>query len=234
MHGITFNDKHSYNDFGLVIESEKISTPSKKTIEIDVPFMNGAYDASTIGSNGEIVYNQRKIEFTFGSKYASKKLMYSQISDVSEWLLDSGTAKLISDDIPDCYFLAKVTNEISIEETIRIGRLPVVFAADPFKYGVSLEGSNQLWDTFNFETGYLQDSEYTVSGSKTITLYNPGRIVMPTINCSVAMSITYNGTTYSLTSGDNSLYGFKLVNGANSITVNGTGTIKFNFRKQVI
>ena len=33
MNGITFNNKHSFNDFNLILNSRKISTPSKKKIK---------------------------------------------------------------------------------------------------------------------------------------------------------------------------------------------------------
>lgn len=231
MYGLTFNNEHSYTKYGLVVVSKKISTPSKKKITLDVPYMNSCYDFSTIGSNGEIVYNKRNIEVDFALLSSNKKELQTMITKAIEWLQDSSSSKLIFDDMPDYYFMAELEEEIEITSSTVIGEFTVKFIAEPFKTGVSVEGTEKAWDTFNFEEDYLQESVYTVSGSKTITIYNTGRLVMPTINCSAAMTATFNGKTYTLYARDNDIYNFKLANGANSITVNGTGTIKFIWRK---
>ena len=51
LRGITFNNIHN-NTIGVVMHSKLIQSPSKKKIKMTVPYMNGDYDFSTIGSNG--------------------------------------------------------------------------------------------------------------------------------------------------------------------------------------
>lgn len=233
MKGITFNDKHSYMDFGLYIVAKSISPPSKKKIKVDIPFMNSKYDFSTVGSNGEIVYNHREITINFFYEALNRQQLYVKYSSILEWLQDVGQSKLIFDDIPDYYFLAEIEETSTFEEFVNHGYLTVVFVCEPFKYGINEEGDN-IWDTFNFETDYLQDTEFYVSGTKTVTIYNPGRLVMPIINADNNMSIEYNSKTYSISKGDNKLYGLRLSKGANKINIKGTGYIKFKFRKQVL
>jgi hypothetical protein len=47
VYGITYNNKHSFNDLGLtVLNTRGIETPSKIKITETVPFMNGSYDFS--------------------------------------------------------------------------------------------------------------------------------------------------------------------------------------------
>ena len=49
MYGITYNNKHSFNDLGLtVLNTRVIETPSKIKITETVPFMNGSYDFSNL------------------------------------------------------------------------------------------------------------------------------------------------------------------------------------------
>lgn len=228
--GCTFNNKHN-NDIGLVMHSKSIESPPKKKIKETVPFMNGSYDFSTVGSNGEITYSERKITAIFGLPAESKEALQVLYSKALEWLVDVGKSKLVFDVIKDYYFMAEVEETSSFEELMEFGKLSVTFVAEPFKYSVDYVGAN-IWDTFNFEEDYIQDSVYDIVGSKIITLYNPGRTTRPVINCSVAMTLIQNGKSYSLVSGDNKLYGFYLNTLGNTLTINGTGRISFIFRKE--
>jgi len=225
-----FNDKNSYDDFELIMESKVILPPSKKKIKGEVPFANSSYDFSTIGSNGEITYNDRNITVIFILPTISKLRLHILYSKVLEWLQDVPQSKLIFGDMKDYYFLAEVESASSFEEIAICGKLTVTFVAEPFKVGVNLEG-NTLWDTFNFNTDVMQDTSYDVVGNKSINIINVGRLVTPTINCTAAMSITLNSKTYNLAIGDNTIYGLKLLKGDNNITVVGNGKIKFIFRK---
>jgi predicted phage tail component-like protein len=232
LRGFTFNGKHN-NDVGVVMHNKSIQSPPKKKIKDSVPFMNGSYDFSTIGSNGEIVYSEREITIVLGLPAETKERLQVLYSTTLEWLVDVGKQKLVFDVIKDYYFMAEVEETSSFEETMEFGKLEIKFVVDPFKSSVDYVGVN-IWDTFNFEEDYLQDSGYDVVGSKTITLYNPGRTVRPIINCNAPMTLIQNGKSYDLVVGDNKLYGFYLTNLANTLTINGTGRINFIFRKESI
>ena len=230
LRGVTFNGKHN-NELDVVMEKKTIQSPSKKKVKDSVPFMNGSYDFSTIGSNGEIVYTERDITITFGLPAETKEQLQVMYSKVLEWLVDVGKQKLIFDVMKDYYFLAEAEETTTFEEVMEFGRLEVKFVVDPFKYSINYVGTN-IWDTFNFEEDYLQDSYYDIVGSRTINVYNPGRTVRPVINCNSPMTLIQNGKSYSLSVGDNKPYGFYLNNLSNSLTVNGTGRINFIFRKE--
>lgn len=229
MNGITFNGKHSYTDFNLIMNSKIISTPSKKKIKEGAPGMNSVYDFSTVASGGEIVYNQRAIVVNFTLICNSKSQLHSQLNKITEWIQDIGQSQLIFDDIKDYYYMAELEDSISIVEEDDTAEITINFVAEPFKTSISYV--NDFWDTFNFEEDYLQDVEYDVVSSKSIIIYNPGRLIMPIINCSANMSLVMNSITYNLIVGDNKNYALKLRSGANNIVVNGTGHIKFVFKK---
>lgn len=228
--GCTFNNKHN-SEINIVMLSKSIQSPPKKKIKEIVPFMNGSYDFSSVGSNGEIVYSEREIKVVFGLPAQTKERLQVLYSDALEWLMDSGKQQLKFDVMKDYYFMAEVESTTSFEETMEFGKLEVIFIAEPFKYSVDCVGDD-IWDTFNFEEDWAQETEYNVTGSKTITIYNPGRSITPLITCSANMTIIQNGKSYSLKIGDNKLYGFRLTNLANTLTINGTGQIKFTFRKE--
>ncbi|MCB2311602.1 phage tail family protein [Clostridium tagluense] len=230
MYGLTFNGKHSYNDFGIYLESKSLQAPSKKKIKVDVPFMNSTYDFSTIGSGGEIVYNQRDIVVKFGISSRNKETLYSVYSDVLQWLLDIGKSQLIFDDINDYYFLAEVESITSFEEVLRFGKFEAKFIAEPFKISIDYVGDD-IWDTFNFLEDITQYNEFDIIGTKLIKLYNIGRAVAPIITVNSNMSIIIGGKSYNLQVGDNNIFGLKLQTGDNWITINGNGHIKISFKK---
>lgn len=68
MRGVTFDSKHSYWDWGLMLkEAPKITSPEAKTHYVDVPGMNGALDL-TEALTGKVQFKNRKIELEFITK----------------------------------------------------------------------------------------------------------------------------------------------------------------------
>ncbi|AJA49526.1 putative phage tail component [Clostridium pasteurianum DSM 525 = ATCC 6013] len=233
---ITFNNKNSYVDFGITIESIDIQPPSKKKIKDSVPFMNGSYDFSTIGTGGEAVYNEREIKIRFNLVTRDKLSLYLKYSKVLEWLLGTGQQKLIFNFMQGYYFLAEVENAPSFEEVLqRAGKLEVNFICEPFKYGADLAG-DLLWDNIDFELpDYIQNTLFTISGSQTVTLYNPSNhSIIPKVVCNSNMSCTLNSYTANFTTTKNIDWQFKLLPGENNIQITGTGNISFEFRKEVL
>lgn len=233
---VIFNGKKSYTDLHIIVESFSIGAPSKKKIKEPVPFMNGdGYDFSTVGSNGEMVYSSRPIKIRFNLEEKNRSDLWDKYSEALEWLLGTGQQQLIFTDMADCYYLAEVENAPSFNTVVKkAGIMEVDFIADPFKYGVSVEGSEQMWDTFNFNTDYMQDTEFDIIGSKTVQIYNPGRKVSPAVNCNANFSVTANGYTANFIKGDNNDWLFYLISGMNTIQITGTGHIAFNFRKEML
>lgn len=233
MIGLNFNGKHSYSDFGLIMNSKTISTPSKKKLKDSVVGMNSVYDFSNLASGGEIIYNQRDITVTFTLICSSKQVLLSKLNKVMLWLEETSQSQLIFDDMKDYYYMAEFEDVTQISEEQECGEFTIKFTAEPFKSSVNLVNSD-LFDTFNFEEDVVQSMSYTVSNSATVSVYNFGRLIVPTINCTSAMTVNVDGVVYNLVTGDNTLYKLKLKNGYNSIIVTGTGTILFKFRKVVI
>lgn len=230
--GFTFNNKHNKN-IGTVMHSKSIQPPSKKKIKESVPFMNGSYDFSTVGSNGEINYNERIITIVLGLPADSKERLQIIYSNVLEWLLDSGQCRLVFDDDPTYYYIAEVEETSTFDQFMEFGRLTVTFTAEPFKSSINYV-VDDIWDIFNFEEDVVQELQFNVKTTKAISVYNAGRIITPTINVDAELSIVSKGVTYTLLSGDNTFYDLKLYHGYNDMVINGNGNIKFLFEKQVI
>lgn len=233
MYGITFNGKHSLKDMGLYAESKTINAPSKKKITDSVPFMHGFYDFSTVGSNGEQVYDTRTITVTLRIIAYSMEELHTVYSQALEWLMDSGKQKLQFDFMPDFYFMAEVQDAPDWDKFLKYGLLTVDFMCDPFKYSNSYMGDD-IWDTFNFLTDYTQyTNEFEIMEPfTTVVMYNNGRFITPVINCSSSMTLRVNGEDkeYKLNAGDNKVWGLKLKNGKNELIFAGSGTVKILFR----
>ena len=235
MIGITYNGKHSYKDFGLIMHYFVPQMPSKKKVIEDVPFMNGdGYDFSKVATNGETVYTGRDLACKFTFKSNSKAALQIQYSRVSEWLLEAGQAPLIPDSTPDIQFLAEVIAIPTWSEIKSLGRMELTFRAEPFKQGINLVNEDIPWDTFNFEVDSLAPTSFVISGNQNISIYNPGRVIVPKIRTSSEMVATLNGYTANLGTGDNMNYGLKLLSGSNIIAVAGIGTIEFIFRREML
>lgn len=230
---ITFNGIKETDIPGLFLSDRKIYAPSKKKIKVEIPFMSGSYDFSTVGSDEDIVYGDRVIECKFGIKSKSKAELQVRYNQFLNWLYDIGRCKLMFDDLPEVYFLGEIEKEPSWREIVVYGETTVIFVCEPFKYGKEYEGAD-IWDTFNFETDYSQVTVFNVSSSKNVSIYNPGKNVIPDVIVSADMRCALNGYTASFTTNKTKDYSFKLLNGFNSISISGIGTIEFKFRKMVI
>ena len=232
--GIEYNGKHSYKDFGLTISNPDISNPSKvKTLE-EVPFSNTPYDFSTI--YGEQKYEERQLTYTFNIAYREKaEGFYFYEADVLRWLMSTNEKKVLKDDrISGYYFLAEVVNGPTNEFRFVGGSLTVTFTAYPFMIAELKEG-NDIWDDFNFILDYVQDTSFTVNGSKEIVLFNPGaKKVYPKIIAGSPFTVIKGKTTYKIPTGITESEDFSLEVGENRIQIIGNGKISFDFYKELI
>jgi phage-related protein len=195
--------------------------------------MDSVYDFSAVASGGEIVYNQRNISVGFTLTSYSKAALHTTLTRVVEWIQDAPQGQLIFDDIIYYYFMAEVEDSIEINESLYVAKIAVNFTAEPFKTSINYVGATD-WDSLNFDEDVLQESEFDVVVTETVSLYNPGRAVMPIVTSDAVMTIVFNSVTYNLAIGDNTFSGFKFATGANSVVINGTGHVEFLYRKVVI
>lgn len=233
---LTFNNKNSYTDFRLTIEKISIQPPSKKKIKDSVPFQNGSYDFSTVGSGGDIVYTEREIKITFNLINRDKTELYSHYTAVLEWLFNAPKGKMLFNFMPGYYFLGEVENAPNFEEVLqRAGKLEVMFICDPYKYGIENYGK-LLWNNVDFLLpDYIQQTTFNIIGSKTVIIGVPGNnSIVPDVIVTANMNCTLNGYTANFTVTKSKDYKFKLKPGLNTITIIGTGNIDFQFQKKVI
>lgn len=232
MYGFTLNNKHSYNDFSLRIINREFNPPKKRKIKLNVPFMNGTYDFSSL--YGEVAYEERVLKYTLDFKYSNKIEFLYKKNQITNWIMNSTKEKLYDDLIPGYYFLAECEDEIQFNEYEVGCEISIKFIAYPFMIRELREG-NDIWDKFNFELDLSQETLFNINGSLDINLYNDSIInKTPEITCSSNFEITKNGVIYNFKQGTYKDWRFILNKGNNKITIKGNGNIEFKFFKEVL
>ena len=148
-----------------------------------------------------------------------------KVSEIENYL-HGKRMKVVFDDDANYYYIGRLkVNEWSSQKSI--GKLVIECVADPYKYDIQ---DDWLWDSFDFENGYISESEnIPVSGSTTVVIVGKRKKTYPTITASSAMSVAYNGATYNLTEGINKLYDMILDEGENTLTFSGSGSVLIEY-----
>lgn len=228
--GFRFNGSHT-SEFGLRLIERTANPPSEKEVKENIPYMQGELDFSDI--LGVRVFNNRTLSYTFeliDYNYETRKIDETFLSN---WLMRTGKQQLFDDYDRGYYYLSKCTSVESIDNYYGTN-YRITFDAYPFMIGEQYEG-NDIWDTFNFLLDVAQITKFNVNGSATVTLYNAGmNTVIPTIKASSPFTIRKDNVTYNIPQGESESHEFYLALGENKLIIEGTGTIEFLFRKELI
>ena len=210
MKGITFGNYHSHDAFQLILSAKTIGTPSPKTETIDIPGGDGVLDLTEYF--GDIKYGNRKLSFDFSSVVIPSDFM--SLFSVVQNALHGKKMNIILDDDPGWYY----TGRVSVSEwkaDRNIGKLVVDCDCDPYKYQISPTVVTR-----------------SISGTSTISLTNSRKRVVPEVKVTAGSGLTVtfgSGSVWTLSSGSYLLPELELVEGNNTVTVSGTGTITFTY-----
>lgn len=129
-YGVTFNGKHSLNDYGLYLsERPIIGNPEPQLYMIKVPGRNGLIDA-TASVTGDTSYSNRQLQFVF----ATQKTIAEQVGsrDALNNDIHGKQVKIILDEDPDYYYFGRATVEWHDAEDWK-AKCTVTVDAEPFK-----------------------------------------------------------------------------------------------------
>ena len=104
--GVTIGDKHSYNDFALLMKTKVISPPEVQTKFLEVPMRNGSIDM-TDTLTGSVKYKNRSITIKFKilDRYED---IWTKVSEVENYL-HGKRMKVIFDDDPCFYYVGRLS-----------------------------------------------------------------------------------------------------------------------------
>lgn len=211
MKGVRFGNYHSYDDFNLILSQKKIGTPSPKTEIIDIPGGDGVLDLTEFF--GEVKYNNRELSFEFSTMVPQAEFMdlFSRVQNA----LHGQKIQIILDDDSEWYYVGRITvSEWKAEKAI--GKLTIDCDCEPYK--------TRHGDTVIFQM---------VEGTETTVILPNGRKpVVPIIDITGNVDLTFGTNFWSLAEGRYELPAVRLVNGDNTVLLNGTGTASFTYRER--
>lgn len=208
-------------------------TPSEKEITETIPYSQGVLDFSSI--TGDRYFDNREITYQFkniGNKYDDRKIIENEIKRM---LMPLGTQALFDSHEPGLHWLGKCKS-VTVTDDANYQSLTatVVFSCYPFAIGNSAEGSD-IWDDVFFPNWVFQDTSFTVNGTQSINLINIGSHTAEVkIVVTGSISVTGDFGSMTLTTGKYTDTELVLSVGENMLTLSGTGTINFEFYKEVM
>lgn len=212
MRGILINSTtHTGNDLGLVMTAKQLPPPTVQTYTVSVPGRNGLLDLSEF-LTGEPTYSNRTLKFEFlgdGSRETVLSLIDFMLSYHGKYI----TVTL--DDFSEWYYTGRAT--VDYKDTGAYATFTLTIDTQPFSYA-------------------LTPKTYTYTGitGESITLFNRGVSVTPTVTVDAETVIIKGDVTLNLTAGTYDLEDLKLVNGNNTLTITTEGTITISYREAVI
>lgn len=219
---------HTLNNWGYALGNNNyIGDPEMETTYIKVPGRTGLIDASEAVA-GRRVFTKRQLAFKLGGVH--EKLTWDGVISALRNNVQGRICRLTLDNDPNYYWRGRVYIE-DFDRFQGLGTFTIsVPTAEPYKYSKSSSSEPWLWDPFNFETDvitYLPSQEIVVSGTITIPaghmLTSPTFIVADIVGDS--FTVDYNGITYPLTQGTNSIPSI-MVGGDAEVQLDFTGTAK--------
>lgn len=209
MKGIQFGNKHTYDDWDLVLTNKSLGLPTPKTSSINVEGADGSIDTSEILS-GEIKFNNRKLEFEF-TMTTDYEEYHELVTEIANHL-HGRKLKIILDEDDDYYYLGRCQiNEWTSDS--RIGKIVISCDCEPYKYSVRPTTI----------TAKINGITYVKIVGKRMT-------VTPIIEVSNNMSIIVDGKSNDLKTGiKNEILDLFIKEGVNTLKFNGSGEVKITY-----
>lgn len=223
-HSITIGDKNTWDDWHLIPATRPLfNPPTVKENMVNIPGGDGVLDL-TASLAGRPTYNNRTGSWTFYVQNGFKdwSTLYSEIMVY----LHGQTFKAILEDDPAYFYEGRFSvNQWKSDKDY--SQIVINYNVGPYKKEINNTGSDWLWDPFNFETGIIRNyKNLFVLTSLTVVVEGDMMDSIPVIIASASgMQVTYEGKTYSLSKGANTIPQIVLHSGENTLVFTGQGTI---------
>lgn len=207
--GVTFGSKNSITDWDLLMISKSIGEAEPITNYIEIPGRDGALDLSE--SLGEVKYKNRTLTFEFD--LFNPISFYTTQREIINYL-NGKKLKITLDQDPNYYFIGRcrVTGS-SISKNL--GHFTIECVCEPYRYKQNITTISN-----------------NVTAGNSYSYKNDRKSVVPTLTLSSAMTLSFNGTSYSVGAGTNKILGINFKEGTNTITVtNGSGTLSVSYQE---
>ena len=225
-YGVLFGDKHSFRDFGLYPKSKMVVNPPEvREVYVEVAGADGDLDISE-ALTGRANYESREGKFEFTVIDREKwDLVYENLMNT----IHGRRMRIVLDEDPYYYYNGRVKVD-SFKTNKHTATIVIEGYFDPYKKSLTANSERWLWNPFNFETGVARDYVgLSVNGTLITTIVGSRMPVTPVIETSSNMTVTFEGTTYQLTTGKNRIVGINLVDQEYELAFAGNGTVNIQF-----
>lgn len=218
---------NTYADFRLLIQELTIPKAEIKEEIEEIPGSSDILDYTETLA-GDVNYNRRTIPIEL--KGIKNRKEYLNIHSKFQNLIHGKKVKMIFSQEPNFYWIGRVSvGDVNPLDFVRTISLEVT--VDPYKYDLQSSADDWLWDPFSFENGIINEcKDLAVSGTLDVTIYGRRKHVIPKIICDSEMTVTFNNTTYNLSSGTNEVLDIEIIEGENVLTFVGNGTVSIDYR----
>lgn len=203
--GIRIGSKHSFEDFGLVLNNREIGYPEKISIRKTVPFMNGFYDYTKL--YGAPAWGPREITYTFDVIGFTVEEMEAERVPVVNWLCNVHDEDIFDDAFPDYHFRGSF-DSISSSEDGEQATLAFTFICYPFMIR-------------NVPESHILTKDGALS------LVNNGQPTMLKVATAGAMTVSRGGADYGVPVGEYEV--LTLENGVNDLSVSFKNELPFPY-----
>lgn len=116
-------------EFKIVSKSiDRSLLPRRRVNKVEIPGKDGAIDL------GENTYENRQIKVHIAFREKDHPLLRKKAREIASWLSSERYEKLVFEDEPDKYYLARIYNDISFTNWFKVGEADLIFDCKPFAY----------------------------------------------------------------------------------------------------
>lgn len=189
----SFNSVES-SAYSLVCKSVKRPLlPAAKVNRIEIPGASGAYDFD------DDSYELRSVTMQIAYIGTSYEELRTRARQIAAWLANNTWNRLIINDEPDKYYLAKVTSEIDLQSLWESGTADITFDCQPFAYSL-----DEL--TFIFEVTGTKACSFTNPGTRKIDFRSPqgSKFIISVMGSWASLNFALNGQSLTYSQSGNS------------------------------
>ena len=210
MNGVKFEDKHTFDDWGLVLTEKSIGLPTPKTSGVEIEGADGELDTSEVLS-GEIKFSNRPLTFklTMTDEYED---FNDKVTVIANYLHGRKMRIILDEDDLHYYYGRCFINEWVTDR--RIGQIAISCDCEPYKYDL-----NKTIITAS------------ISGTTKVNVYGKRKTVCPIITVAGDVNLLIDGKPVHLSSDkENEILDFYIREGNNTLTFTGNGMIELSYR----
>lgn len=204
-----FDKYNTAYDWGLLLTAKDLTPPDPKTNYVQLDGMSGSLDLSE-ALTGEVAYNDRTLTASFVSTDGTFAERVVLLRDVTA-ALHGRKVRIVDPDDLEHYLLGRC--KVKAVQTPSYMELSIEATCEPWRYAIN-------------------ETERRVDAPGDVVIRNEGsRTVCPVLTVTGTVSITVNGATSKLDTGDYKITDLRLVPGVNVVGVSGTGSVTFTYRE---